>query len=250
MDDKTLKIEVPSRNQGSCLATAFRRIIWLPPGRARQSSALASKVACALRSDGRSSASPAVRGMRMTFRRTVRGNDVVRTSDVLGACHVDMNSVDQLSLERQIDQAVTRAAYQQWKLQYAWSLSSSGTRQQIERRRGSESAWWGSRRPDFDLELVRASGSVSRRTRGRSSCSSSGPTWCINCLQSSPSWPRLSKIVRRSRGRWSWRQSREPQQQWRRCWRRTSFSRVALDQDGGVAARYASRHPADGRHQP
>jgi peroxiredoxin len=204
MDDKTVTVEV--RLETRRLPRAYvARIIWLAadapsaPGKeAKPSSASRKDVEppSTPRKDAAAGAAPplgtrvqALRddGIRLTFfAERFAGTTIEGTSDVLGACRVELRDVDQLTIGGTIEQAAADLPYQRWKPQRAADpkfVTADGTPGGVP---GIESALVGKPAPDFELDTLDGRRFRLSEQRGKIVVLDFWATWCKPCTQTLP----------------------------------------------------------------
>ncbi len=182
-------------------------------------------------------------GNRLTFAPDhVKDSILSGVSDAIGPCRVALDKVDQLFFGSAINEAATRAAYQQWKLQYA--IEPQVAQEQNDKSSGgasagTESILVGKAAPDFELEMMGGERFRLSEHKGKIVVLDFWATWCSHCLQS---MPELVRLHAESAGRdveviaVNLEESRDAisamleRQKWK--------IPVALDRDGVVAARY------------
>src|SRR5262249_25735932 len=171
------------------------QIIWLhadeltgqkPDGQASQ----ANRVQ-ALRADGN----------RLTFvaqksdHKTVSG-----TSDVLGACRVNLGEVDQLLFGTSIEESAAKLAYHRWKLHHAtepkFAQEDAGASKDGQPT-GKESPLVGQAAFPFGLDMLDGSRFSLSERKGRVVVLEFWATWCGPCLQS---MPLMDAVVREFAG--------------------------------------------------
>ena len=181
-------------------------------------------------------------GIRLTFSpEQLADSTLSGTSDVLGTCRVAIDSTDELLLGSAIDEAATRAAYQQWKLQYAVepkfvqdeNKTASGAPD------GTESSLVGKPAPDFELDLMGGDRFRLSAHKGKVVVLDFWATWCGNCLQAMPEIVKLHHESAGSDVEVVAVNLEEPPDQITALLERHKWQLpVALDRDGAVAAKY------------
>jgi peroxiredoxin len=191
MDDKRLVFEVRMQTQ-EIPRERISRIIWLHPDEPAEgghpaktaSNVVAGRVQAQLED-----------GNRLTFSPDqVKGAILSGTSDAIGLCRVAVDKVDQLLFGSAINEAATRAAYQQWKLQYAQEpkyLQEENGNSADGNAAGTESMLVGKPAPDFELEIMGGDRFRLSEHKGKIVVLAFWATWCSHCLQSMPELVRL-----------------------------------------------------------
>ena len=116
MDDHKLVVELRTKPR-ELPRDRISRIIWLHPDELEGAAAAKKKTNTGPR--------PLVQavhdnGTRLTFHPTQFKDSILSgVSDALGPCRIALESVDQLLIGNTIDEAVTKTAYQQWRLRNA-----------------------------------------------------------------------------------------------------------------------------------
>ncbi len=239
MDDKTLTVEVRLETR-QLPREQVSGIIWLhegelaPPGKAAASSESSPATHVqALRADG----------IRLTFVPDRSADATLYgTSEVLGACRVELGQVDQLLIGGGVERAAPEFAYQRWKLQHAPEprfVSQDGG--QGARPPGTESALVGQAAPDFELDLLGGGRFRLREHRGKTLVLDFWATWCGPCIQT---MPQVHQVVREFEGRnvelLAVNLQEESAAIAATLQRLKLEMPVALDRDGAVAEKYAA----------
>ena len=236
MDEFKLLIEIRLAPQ-EVPRERISRIIWLHPDEDKQTAPAPKPVSGGLRVQAVEES-----GTRLTFSPEQFADATLSgKSDLLGACRITLESVDQLLLGSAIDEAATRAAYQQWKLQYALepkyvedekNASANGSS-------GTDSALVGKEAPDFELEVVDGDKFHLAKHKGKIVVLDFWATWCSHCLETMPDFVRLSGDAAARNVEVVAVNLEETPAQIAAVLKRHQWQlSVALDRDGGVAAKY------------
>lgn len=234
MDKKTLTVEVRLETRQIPRANVSR-IIWLHGDElesAEQTPAI-DPTATALRVQ-------ALRrdGITLTFlAEQSSGVTVFGTSQVLGACQVDVDEVDQFLIGTEIERNAAQLAYQQWKLENAVEprfVTAVG-----EGSPGTESAMVGQPAPDFQLKLLDGKKFQLSGHKGQIVVLDFWATWCGPCIQAMPQVDAAVHEVADQDVILIAVNLEEQPEQIRSTLERMELSpTVALDQDGVVATLY------------
>jgi len=180
-------------------------------------------------------------GNRLTFFAEKLGENFLSgTSDVLGACRVDLNVVDQLLIGGAIEEAAALLAYHQWKLHHALE-PKSGDGASGDGSTGTESALVGKPAPPFELDLLGGRKFRLAETKGRVIVLDFWATWCGPCIQA---MPQVDRTVREFADQGvqliAVNLEETPKQITALLERHKLDLTVALDRDGVVAGRYGA----------
>lgn len=239
MDEKRLKVEVRLETR-EIPRDRVAQIIWLHADELtpRKPEAAVNAVAPANRVQAMNA-----NGNRLTFVvEKSDGNAISGTSDVLGACRVDLAGVDQVLVGMNIEQSAAQLAYHRWKLHHALepkfvkddAVAGDGS------LTGMESPLVGQPGFSFKLDLLDGPAYKLADHKGRIVVLEFWATWCGPCLES---MPLLGEIVREFGDRGvellAINMEEQPEQIKSMIERHKLKIPVALDRDGVVAARYA-----------
>jgi peroxiredoxin len=234
MDDSKLVIEVRLQPQ-EVPRERISRIIWLHPDEGKEAPHGAKTSSSELRVQAVEE-----NGIRLTFRPEQFADSTLSgTSDLLGTCRVALEYVDQLLFGSAIEEAATRAAYQQWKLQYAVEPKFVQDEKNKSGGAGVESPLVGKAAPDFDLDLVGGDKFRLSEHKGKIVVLDFWATWCSHCVETMPDFVRLhGGSAGRNIDVVAVNLEEAPEQISAILERHNWHIPVALDRDGVVAAKY------------
>jgi peroxiredoxin len=242
MDDKRLVMEVRMQTQ-EIPRERISRIIWLHPDELDESGHPAKPPAVTAIAAATRVQAQLDDGNRLTFSPDrVKDSTLSGAGDAIGLCRVALDKVDQLLFGSAINEAATRAAYQQWKLQYAIEpkiAQEDNDKSSGGAAAGTDSMLVGKAAPEFELEMMGGERFRLSEHKGKIVVLDFWATWCSHCLQS---MPELVRLHSEAAGRdveviaVNLEESRDAIAAMldRHKWKIP----VALDRDGVVAARY------------
>jgi peroxiredoxin len=203
LDDKTLTIEVRLETR-HVPRDQIASVIWLDASGKKDKADQSKETQGSTKPANVAKSSPDNRvqslrrdGVRMTFRpEKVTGSILQGTSEILGACRIDLNEVDQLIIGRAIEEQARALPYQRWTLQpaiepkFAQANPGGGA--------GLESELVGKPAPDFELDTLDGRRFRLSEQRNKIVVVDFWATWCGPCRQS---LPELVRAVAKYEGR-------------------------------------------------
>jgi thiol-disulfide isomerase/thioredoxin len=182
-------------------------------------------------------------GSRLTFVAEKSDSKAVSgTSDVLGACRVELAEADQLLFGASIERSAAQLAYHQWKLRHAVdpkfveAIANGSTDGGMT---GLESALVGKPAFAFRLDMLDGSKFDLAAHKGRVVVLDFWATWCGPCMQAMPQVDGLVReFAERNVELIAVNLEEQPAQIKSALERHKLHPTVALDRDGAVAARY------------
>jgi len=234
MKEETLVVEVRLDTK-EISREAISQIIWLHDDETQPSEeqevnkpqSNATRVQ-ALRSDG----------TRLTFfPEELKGDNLIGTSDVIGACQVDLSKVNQLIFGAAIEKAVSALVFQQWKLHNAAEpryVTADGAASS-----GTESPLVGQPAPDFELDLLDGKPFLLSEQKGRVMVLDFWASWCGPCIKAMPQVDEVVEEFAEQGVRLVAVNLEEPPDKIQSALDRFKLDvTVALDRDGVVAHKY------------
>ncbi len=178
---------------------------------------------------------------RLTFFAEKLSDNVLSgTSDVLGACRVDLNAVDQLLIGAAIEEAAAQLTYHRWRLHQAIEPKTADDASG-DGSSGTESPLVGKAAPLFDLDLLDGRKFRLAETKGRVIVLDFWATWCGPCVQAMPQVERTVRDFADQGVQLVAVNIEETPKQIQALLSRHKLEvTVALDRDGVVAGRYGA----------
>jgi thiol-disulfide isomerase/thioredoxin len=181
-------------------------------------------------------------GIRLTFvPNQCDGTTLSGVSEVLGACRVRLNAVDQLILGSMIKQAAVELAYASWTLQdaiepeFARDTSAGGNGP----RPGSDSILLGKPAPDFELDLLNGGKFKLSQQKGKVIILDFWASWCGPCMQAMPEAVKVAEEFKDRGVQYIAVNLQEDETAASSALERLKINpTVALDIDGAAAERY------------
>jgi peroxiredoxin len=180
-------------------------------------------------------------GVRLTFAPEKFADAALSgTSDVLGACRVPMNQIDQLLIGGAIEQAASQLAYQQWVLHHAIEPKfANGGDSGDGGDAGTESVLVGKPAPLFELDLLAGGKFRLADQKGHVVVLDFWATWCGPCLAAMPQVERAARDFADQGVQLIAVNLEEAPKQIKSMLERHKLDlTVALDRDGAVAEKY------------
>lgn len=237
MDEAQIQVEL--RLEGKIVRRdRIARIIWLhpenlAPNAKAQVEGSEAHLVQALPSDGN----------RLTFHpEQVTGSVLSGHSDLLGACHVDLQNVDMLLIGTAIEQATAELAFHQWKLKAAAEpLAAPKEGTDDGSGEGQESILVGKPAPPIQLKTLDGKSFTLADHKGKVVILDFWASWCGPCLQV---MPQIDKVAHEFADQgvelFSINLEESPQKIKAAQERLKLSMNVLLDRDGRIAERYGA----------
>jgi thiol-disulfide isomerase/thioredoxin len=241
MNDKTLKVEIRLETR-EIPRDRVAQIIWLhadelamgPAAPSSQKPAATTRVQV-MRADGN----------RLTFNlESSNRQRISGVSEVLGACHADLTEVDQVLFGSAIEASASQLAYNLWKLRNApeprYVQAAAGGDVTEGEADGKGSPLVGQVAFPFKTPMLDGPDYDLAAHKGKIVVLDFWATWCGPCMQTAPLFEEvMSGFAGRDVELIGVNLEEQPEQIKSMLQRHKLKFRVALDRDGGIAARYA-----------
>ncbi|MDB5335399.1 MAG: thiol-disulfide isomerase-like thioredoxin [Planctomycetaceae bacterium] len=243
MNDNVLEIEM--RLEGKKIARdQITRILWLHP----DESAKAAVTKPAETADPKVPAGIRVQavprsGNRLTFfAQELMGKTLSGQSEVLGACHVEIDQIDQLLLGAAIEETAATLAFNQWKLRPATDpLPDPDPNADPGSGEGMESVLVGKPAPAIELDLLTGGKFKLADYKDKVVVLDFWASWCGPCLQAMPQIDKVAKEFSEQGVTLIAINLEEAPDKIKTALTRLGLdTAVALDKDGRIAERYGA----------
>jgi thiol-disulfide isomerase/thioredoxin len=244
MNDTELQVELRLETK-TIDRSQVTRILWLHPDEAAKATGakpLAPQSSEKLPAGTRVQAVPRG-GNRLTFfAQELSGKILSGQSDVLGACRVDLDQIDQLLIGNTIEEAASSLAFHQWKLRPAAEpLPDPEPGSDPGVGAGMESVLVGKVAPDIDLELLDGKKFRLADRKNNVVVLDFWASWCGPCLQAMPQVDSACREFAEQGVQLVAINLEESSERIKTTLQRLKLdTAVALDKDGRVAERYGA----------
>ncbi len=242
MNDKTLKVEIRLETR-EIPRDRVAQIIWLhadelavgPAAATPAKKPAADTRVQVMRADGN----------RLTFNlESSNRQRISGVSEVLGACHADLTEVDQVLFGSAIEDSASQLAYNLWKLRNAaeprYVQAAAGGDATEGEADGKSSPLVGQAAFPFKTPMLDGPDYDLAAHKGKIVVLDFWATWCGPCMQTAPLFEEvMSGFAGRDVELIGVNLEEDPKQIKSMLERHKLKFKVALDRDGGIAARYA-----------
>jgi peroxiredoxin len=177
------------------------------------------------------------------FAQRLAGAELSGRSELLGACHVNLDETDRLLIGPAIEQAASGLVFHQWKLKPAPEPLAAGSDAgpNGDGGEGLESSLVGKPAPDFELDLLDGQKFHLADHKDKVLVLDFWASWCGPCLQAMPQVDRVGREFAERGVRVIGVNLQEDAQRVKHALERLQLDlTVALDREGLVAEKYGA----------